>query len=972
MIGKKMAPDAETSGAQGGHASETDDSDANAGTRASPVPLAESASPCWVSYVEYPTGASKRYECDAEGSWSKTLTARAPEGKAIVRSYESFAQFADERRRLPATFMQLAGTFESSADGLVVRYGRDAGPNDVAATGEFLQFRDEPCVLVCDTDVKDADEVHGLFLCGESSWESPEQFITAIEDAVPELAGVAVLCGDSTSSQLYANDNPRKDGPGGFHTFWPVASGALTKTIADRIFARLLAAGLGWGFIDKAGQVHIRTPLDMAMVNTPTQPNFCAPVCGKGVEQRRRWFAREQGGVLGKDIQVAWNRDHEASANRYVTKIRKALQAKAEKIKTQRDAAIVAKLTRNSQDREYVDEVMQALQAHVLTGELILTFPKPPLGQPSEITVVDLLRAGEAYDELECYDPLEPDYDGSRAVGKFYWNNGAPAVNSFAHGQRCFMLRYDRKSLPEVTAKNVGQVLALFHPVNPAERAQLIKTTATALKLKMDLVEGEIAFARKKMSASRAPLVEDESQVFSLPAPDLRPGEYYPRSQPLPLSVFKFTEPTARGGGTPMLHVDNIATMLRCYGLEYHYDVIHKRAVRPSDETESDNASEAFIALVLSLANLNSMPTDRLQTMLTAVADKHQVNPVTDHLKSLSWDGKRRIKQFAEQVASAHDRISQIAMRLFFIQACAAADAAEIGRSVNADAHAVFEYVLVFHSAQGMGKTKGLVRLVPSALRKYVKTSGVLHIGDRDSERDAVSYWIVELGELDATFRKSDLAAFKAFCSRPVDEMRLPYAATASRFRRRAVFVGTVNDPQFLHDPTGNRRILPLHADRGLPVWDEAELEQLWAEAWAAYVAGEQWWPSDDAQEVLAIAAQDHTATTPIFDLLQKRYDWNAPVDSIERHPIYEVLAIARGEWLGLGKRSVSSAEQTACREALFNLWGLTRNRHREIEVRGRTHRIYQTTGNNAGFLMPPLVSGFEKVFEDEEFGDLV
>jgi putative DNA primase/helicase len=43
-----------------------------------------------------------------------------------------------------------------------------------------------------------------------------------------------------------------------------------------------------------------------------------------------------------------------------------------------------------------------------------------------------------------------------------------------------------------------------------------------------------------------------------------------------------------------------------------------------------------------------------------------------------------------------------------------------------------------------------------------VQDGMMLRPDDRDSVKQVVSHWLVELGELDATFRKSDIAQLKA------------------------------------------------------------------------------------------------------------------------------------------------------------------------------------------------------------------
>jgi putative DNA primase/helicase len=68
-----------------------------------------------------------------------------------------------------------------------------------------------------------------------------------------------------------------------------------------------------------------------------------------------------------------------------------------------------------------------------------------------------------------------------------------------------------------------------------------------------------------------------------------------------------------------------------------------------------------------------------------------------------------------------------------------------------------------------------------------------LNPAEKDSVLTAVSHWIVELGELDATFKKADIAQLKAFVTKTSDKVRRPYALKDSSFPRRTVFAGTVN-----------------------------------------------------------------------------------------------------------------------------------------------------------------------------------
>ena len=100
--------------------------------------------------------------------------------------------------------------------------------------------------------------------------------------------------------------------------------------------------------------------------------------------------------------------------------------------------------------------------------------------------------------------------------------------------------------------------------------------------------------------------------------------------------------------------------------------------------------------------------------------------------------------------------------------------------------------VLTFSGAQGIGKTTWIMRLMPRKL-DVILTGHTLDTKNKDSVYLALSNLICELGELDATMRKSDIAALKAFVTQQEDKLRRPYMAKESEFVRRTSFCATVN-----------------------------------------------------------------------------------------------------------------------------------------------------------------------------------
>jgi putative DNA primase/helicase len=148
-----------------------------------------------------------------------------------------------------------------------------------------------------------------------------------------------------------------------------------------------------------------------------------------------------------------------------------------------------------------------------------------------------------------------------------------------------------------------------------------------------------------------------------------------------------------------------------------------------------------------------------------------------------------------------------------------------------------------------------------------------------------VSNWLVELGELDATFRKADIAQLKSFITKDRDTLRRPYARKESKFARRTLFFASVNETNFLHDTTGNRRFwtiecVAINFKHGL------DMQQVWAELYEAYCKGEQdyqqgnpkqWTLNADEMDALNDTNRDYEAVNPVHDTIDRMYDWDSP-----------------------------------------------------------------------------------------------
>ena len=153
--------------------------------------------------------------------------------------------------------------------------------------------------------------------------------------------------------------------------------------------------------------------------------------------------------------------------------------------------------------------------------------------------------------------------------------------------------------------------------------------------------------------------------------------------------------------------------------------------------------------------------------------------------------------------------------------------------------------VLVFVGGQGTGKTTWVGKLMPDDMAYFFKDGVELDPTDTDSKAQALGAGLVELGELDATTRKADIASLKSFLSNLTDEWRAPYGRFPEEHPRQTVFIGTVNTPDYLKDATGSRRFLTVKIKK-LSLCKKETILKAWAQALHLYKTGETWRLSDE------------------------------------------------------------------------------------------------------------------------------
>lgn len=131
-----------------------------------------------------------------------------------------------------------------------------------------------------------------------------------------------------------------------------------------------------------------------------------------------------------------------------------------------------------------------------------------------------------------------------------------------------------------------------------------------------------------------------------------------------------------------------------------------------------------------------------------------------------------------------------------------------------------------------------------------------IQFGDKDSYLAVRGILCLELAEMDA-WRKADHSTAKAFISQRVDRYRPPYGHRMMTIPRQCVLAGTTNQREYLRDPSGNRRYLPVRCGPVDTDFLREHREDLFAEALMAYRAGEPWWLEEGEETRLAELARD-------------------------------------------------------------------------------------------------------------------
>ena len=297
--------------------------------------------------------------------------------------------------------------------------------------------------------------------------------------------------------------------------------------------------------------------------------------------------------------------------------------------------------------------------------------------------------------------------------------------------------------------------------------------------------------------------------------------------------------------------IDDYALALEETGIEFLRNTL-SGVVHLGDPPMSD---EMFNIIHMIMDRNGYHNENRLRSSISVEASKAPFHPIRDWWESKPWDEVDHIGKLSQYFTDKHDMMD-VFMRRWCI--------GSVARMLEVEGAQNRMWVL--EGRQGLGKSY-LARWLAGPLKRYYR-EGPLDPNNKDDRLRMLDTWINEVGELGATFRRSDRDALKFFLTMQTVKERRPYAHYDTDGIARTSFIGTINDEGgFLTDPTGNRRyMISSFTSIDWAYTRGVDVQQVWAQALALYRSGETWNLMQDEVQ--------------LADEINRKYEYAEPLDS--------------------------------------------------------------------------------------------
>jgi hypothetical protein len=397
---------------------------------------------------------TKRYDLDENGDLKPTPGATFGGGIFETFGVSNMHEFVELLKSCEKNQALMYGVSKSNKSGKVTT--RAFLPKDfvekeiVARIKDCFDFPDGPAIVALDYD----PPKHGKAL-------DQNELLNSVSQSAPALRTTAVVWATSSSSCISETATGRElRAISGQRVYFGVLDGKDIPRVIESIQVRSIIAGHGRIEISGSGAMLVRGLVDLAMRN-PVQPDFVSSaILGFGLESRRPdpivvW----DGPILDSRKAIPDLSDQELTIYKVLIDAEKkkaepaALLQRQKWIQERKPKLVDKILSQKGKSRidtqaveeasvEAVNILERALDQSVLTGSFVLFSDKW-----DEFTVSEALANPDKYDGMVTKDPEEPEYGGSRSVGKLFLRGKKPFLHSMAHGGKDYTLERRQASI---------------------------------------------------------------------------------------------------------------------------------------------------------------------------------------------------------------------------------------------------------------------------------------------------------------------------------------------------------------------------------------------------------------------------------------------------------------------------------------------------------------------------------------------